>query len=125
MALNTLKKRTEFLRVKGGLRWSTPFLVVETVLRPDTEGDDGAPRIGFTVSKKIGNAVVRNRVRRRLRAAVSTLNPTRLRSSHDYVVIARTGAAECAYQELVADLEQAFQRVHQRGRRGRGSQKSR
>ena len=123
MALTTLKKRSEFLRVRGGSRWSTPALVVETRLRPETEGAIKVPRVGFTISKKIGNAVVRNRIRRRLRAAVSTLDPAQMRPGYDYVVIARTGAADCAYQDLKAELEQALQRVHQPGARGRRSPK--
>lgn len=119
MALKTLKKRTEFLRVKGGPRGATPTLVVQTRPRPEGEGDPEAPRVGFTVSKKIGNAVVRNRVRRRLRAAVSALDPAQMRSGYDYVVIARTGAADRTYKDLKAELEQALQRVHQPGGRGR------
>lgn len=125
MALKTLKKRAEFLRVKGGLRWSTPTLVVQTRLRPGAERDPKAPRVGFTVSKKIGNAVVRNRVRRRLRAAVSALDPAQMRTGYDYVVIARARAADCAYQDLKAELEQAVQRVHQPGARGRRGPKPR
>lgn len=125
MALTTLKKRAEFLRVKGGPRWSTPALVVEMRLRPGTEDDATAPRVGFTVSKKIGNAVVRNRVRRRLRAAVNAQDPAQMRRGYDYVVIARARAADCTYQDLKAELEQALQRVHQPGARGRRSPKSR
>lgn len=123
MALKTLKKRAEFLRVKGGPRAATPTLVVET--RPRPEGDPEAPRVGFTVSKKIGNAVVRNRVRRRLRAAVSALDRSQMRSGYDYVVIARTGAADRTYKDLKAELEQALQRVHQPGGRGSRSPKPR
>jgi len=67
--------------------------------------------------------VVRHRVRRRLRAAVSALDPAQMRPGYDYVVIARTGAADCAYQDLKAELEQALQRVHQPGARGRRSPK--
>ncbi|MGI9404079.1 MAG: ribonuclease P protein component [Hyphomicrobium sp.] len=125
MALTTLKKRSEFLRVRGGPRWSTPALVVEARLRPGAEGDAGAPRVGFTISKKIGNAVVRNRVRRRLRAAIRTIEPAPMRPGYDYVVIARTGAADRAYKDLKAELEQALQRVHQPGARGRRSPKPR
>jgi ribonuclease P protein component len=94
-------------------------------MRPETEGDAVAPRVGFTISKKIGNAVVRNRVRRRLRAAVGALDPAQMRPGYDYVVIARARAADCAYQDLKAELEQALQRVHQPGARGRRSSKPR
>jgi len=123
MAFTTLKTRAEFVRVKGGASWSTPALVVEARPRPRTVGGNPAPRVGFTVSKKIGNAVVRNRVRRRLRAAVTASQVGQLHPGYDYVVIARARAADCTYWELKAELEQALQRVHQPRARGqRGSQ---
>jgi ribonuclease P protein component len=120
VALSTLKTRAEFLRIRGGRRWSTPAFALETRSRPD--GADGhGPRFGFTISKKVGSAVVRNRIRRRLRALVSALDPTLVRAGHDYVLIARSGAADRSYGDLKADLEQALARVHQpraHGRRG-------
>lgn len=110
MAVITLKTRAEFLRVKGGPRWSTPAFSLEARSRP---GDAESPaRFGFTVSKKIGGAVVRNRVRRRLRALVAGLGPGAARQGCDYVLIARPGAAERAYRDLKTDLEQALDRVH-------------
>lgn len=122
MALATLKTRAEFLRVRGGRRWSTPALVLEARSRP--EGAPGpAPRFGFTVSKKVGNAVVRNRVRRRLRALVAALDPALVREWHDYVLIARPAATDRSHRELKADLEQALARVHQPRPQGRRSPK--
>jgi ribonuclease P protein component len=106
----TIKKRAEFLRVKGGPRWSTPAFVLET--RTRSEAPQDPPRFGFTVSKKVGGAVVRNRIRRRLRALVAALDPTYLRVGCDYVLIARPAAAERAYAQLKTDLEQALTRVH-------------
>ena len=106
----TLKKRAEFLRVKGGPRWSTPAFALET--RSRSEAPQDPPRFGFTVSKKVGGAVVRNRIRRRLRALVAALDPTSLRVGCDYVLIARPAAAERAYAQLKSDLEQALTRVH-------------
>lgn len=79
-------------------------------MRP--EEPEGPARFGFTVSKKIGGAVVRNRVRRRLRALVAALEPGQVRQGCDYVLIARPGAVERPYQELRSDLEQALARVH-------------
>lgn len=119
MEVSTLKKRAEFLRVRGGPRWSTPAFVLEARARADTETPE--PRIGYTVSKKVGGAVVRNRVRRRLRALVASLAPERLRPGFDYVLIARPGAELRSYQDLAADLGQALDRVHRpRGRERRG-----
>lgn len=106
--------------MRGGPRWSTPAFVLEARSRPQgTQG--GGARFGFTVSKKIGSAVVRNRVRRRLRALVAALDPAQVRQGFDYVLIARPGAEERSYQELAADLNQALDRVHRpRAPQGRG-----
>jgi ribonuclease P protein component len=106
--------------VRGGPRWSTPAFVLEARPRPAGAQAPG-PRFGFTVSKKVGGAVVRNRIRRRLRALVAALDPARVREDFDYVLIARPGAGERSYPELAADLEQALDRVHRprvRERRG-------
>ena len=121
MAPATLKKRAEFLRVKGGPRWSTPGFALEAHSRSEAPHD--APRFGFTVSKKVGGAVVRNRIRRRLRALVAALDPTYLRVGCDYVLIARPAAAKRAYAELKSDLEQALARVHRPQAQARRSRK--
>lgn len=112
--LITLKKRREFLAARGGPRAATPSFVVETKPR---DGDPSGPaRFGFTVTKQIGTAVVRNRVRRRLRALVRALPEHAVRSGHDYVLIARAGAFDRPFAELAKDLEQAMRRVHDRPR---------
>jgi ribonuclease P protein component len=121
VALTTLKKRTEFLRVRGGPRWSTPAFVLEARSRPEETQETGA-RFGFTVSKKIGGAVVRNRVRRRFRALVAALDPAAVRAGFDYVLIARPGAEQRSYGELTADLNAALDRVHRSRGRERRSQ---
>jgi ribonuclease P protein component len=114
----TLKKRAEFLRVKGGPRASTPAFALEARPRPQpetragTEPEQAAARFGFTVSRKVGGAVVRNRIRRRLRALIAALDPALVRPGCDYVLIARPGAVERSYAELKVDLEEALARVH-------------
>jgi len=120
VALSTLKKRAEFLRVRSGQRWSTPAFVLEARARADAAPSEAEARFGFTVSKKIGGAVVRNRVRRRLRALVAALEPARVRPGYDYVLIARPGAIARTYRDLQADLEQALKGVHQRQPARRG-----
>ncbi len=114
VGLTTLKRRAEFLRVRGGLRWSTPTLVLEAKPR-DCDALAGkeaqGARFGYTVSKKVGKAVVRNRIRRRLKAATRELLEF-ARPGYDYVIIARPDAAERSFAELKADLAQAFLRVH-------------
>ena len=116
MRIVTLKRRAEFVRIRGGGRWSTQTLVLETKPRAETrEGKGGLvddPRFGFTVTKKIGGAVVRNRVRRRLKEAVRALPPGLARPGHDYVLIARAGAFTCPFALLQRDLATAFGRVH-------------
>lgn len=135
----TLKKRAEFLRLRGGSRWATSRLVLETkpaeparkaaptksaaprsgagqVSGVTDTGDGGAasppPRFGFTVTRQIGNAVVRNRIRRRLRSIVADLPPGLARPGFDYVIVVRQGAVTCPFDELAKDLEQGFHRVH-------------
>ncbi|HEY8247488.1 MAG TPA: ribonuclease P protein component [Hyphomicrobium sp.] len=125
MALTTLKKRSEFLWVKGGLRWSAAAFVLEARVRQKA-GEAGRPaRFGYTVSKKVGGAVVRNRVRRRLRALTAGLDPARVQPGFDYVLIARAGAVERTFADLKADLDLALLRIHQApGQKRRGQAKS-
>jgi len=112
VAVRTLKKRAEFLRLRGGARFATPSFVLETRPRePASDGEQGA-RFGFTVTKKLGGAVMRNRIRRRLKAAVSAVAPRLAHAGHDYVVVARPAAYDRAFAEIKKDLERALQRVH-------------
>lgn len=108
----TLKRRSEFQRVRGGGRWSTATFVLEGKPRPGTP-PDSQPRFGFTVTKQLGNAVVRNRIRRRLREAVRLEAPRSARPEFDYVLIARSAALACLFADLQRDLATAFERVHQ------------
>lgn len=110
MRLMTLKKRSEFQRVRGGGRWSAEAFVLEGKTRP--EQTIGGPRFGFTVTKKLGGAVVRNRIRRRLRAAITELAAQSAEPRFDYVVIARAPSLEQPFAKLRGDLQNAFKRVH-------------
>ncbi len=112
MKLTTLKKRSEFLRIRGGARCPTPPFVLETKLRTEPGSANDPPRFGFTVTKAIGGAVERNRIRRRLKAAVTALAATSARPGHDYVLIARKDALDLPFATLKKDLERAFHRVH-------------
>ena len=108
-----LKKRAEFLRVRGGGRATAAGFVLEGKVR--STGIDipsiAGPRFGFTITKKIGNAVLRNRIRRRLKAALTALAPQA--DPHvDYVVVARLAAAGQDFKALSDDLGKAFARVH-------------
>lgn len=111
MAIVTIKKRSDFLRLRGGARCATPSFVVETRPSPGPAAAS-EPRFGFTVTKKLGGAVVRNRIRRRLKAAVSLVAPGVARPGCDYVIVARSSALDRAFADLKKDLERALQRVH-------------
>lgn len=118
--VETLKRRREFLRIRGGHRWSCGAFVIETRRRPASEHAAFAmPRIGYTVTKRIGNAVVRNRIKRRLRAAVAALSSGELREHHDYVLIARFGALKRGFNELTNDLREGLSRIHRPKRNSR------
>jgi ribonuclease P protein component len=111
----TLRRRSEFLRVRGGARWATAVFVLEAKQRIGAEAANEA-RFGFTVTKKLGNAVVRNRIRRRLREAVRLMAHGTARPDYDYVLIARGPALDREFTELKRDLENAFSRVHRPAR---------
>ena len=127
--LVTLKTRAEFQRIRKGARWATPAFVLEAKER-DTQTAEkvkSEPRFGFTVTRQVGKAVERNRIRRRLKAAVTSVQEKHARAEFDYVLIARRTALESAFGALVADLATALDRVNsgaKRDRRG-GASRSR
>ena len=87
------------------------------VLQARKRTDDGPVRFGFTVSKKVGNAVERNRVRRRLREIVRLSEKNRMQSGHDYVLVGRRAALKLPFARIAQDFEGALQRM-QAGRNG-------
>jgi ribonuclease P protein component len=112
--LLTLKRRTEFTRVRGGSRWATKAFVLEGKPRAPHDGSGAVQqaRFGFTVTKRLGKAVARNRIRRRLRAAARDVLAHHARPDFDYVVVARASALDADYAELVCDLTKALAQVH-------------
>jgi len=105
-----LKQRADFLRVAAGRRrCATPGVVLQVAPRPAATG--ASARVGYTASRKVGNAVVRNRSRRRLRAAVASLLPRHADAALDYVLIARDGTATRPWPALLGDLEAAMRRL--------------
>ncbi|MGI9507311.1 MAG: ribonuclease P protein component, partial [Geminicoccaceae bacterium] len=109
-----LKRRFEFLAVAAtGRRWIAPSFVLQ--VGPSTDAgiaESPGVGLGFTATKRIGNAVARNRAKRRLREAARLLASHAV-PGHDYVLIARPEVLTCAFQTLLEDLEEAFSRAHQ------------
>lgn len=121
MGLCTIKTSADFRRVRGGARWSTASFLIEVRERPaSTEGCEGA-RFGFTVTRKLGNAVVRNRIKRRLKEAIRTVDPALVRDRHDYVVVARSRALEQQFADLRREVEAALNGLHSGSVRRRGA----
>jgi ribonuclease P protein component len=114
-AVARLKRRPEFLRVAAGRqKWVAPGLILQALRQDDSKPSTGgiAPaRVGFTASAKVGNAVVRNRARRRLRAAAASVLLLKAEPAHDYVLIARAGTLKRRFADLVADLEAGLKRL--------------
>ena len=118
-ALDHLKKRSEFLAVAGtNRRYTTPGLVLQarTINHDDPvkiEGADArtAVRVGFTATKKVGNAVIRNRARRRLRAAVGDVMADVTANPADLVLVARQGTITRPFNDLKNDLRQALRKL--------------
>ena len=114
-ALARIKRRSDFLRVAGARRkWVAPGLILQARRQaPDDQTTSPAAqsRVGFTVSRKVGNAVKRNRARRRLRAAVDMVLPKLAADGIDFVVIGRGATLSRSFPALVKDLETALARL--------------
>ena len=110
-----LKKRSDFLRVADYQRKVVmPTMIVQLAKRSPVD-KDGQPlpplRIGFTASRKVGNAVKRNYARRRLRAVVEAVCATFSFSEEDIVIIARTASVTAPFANLLRDFHQALNRL--------------
>jgi ribonuclease P protein component len=128
LRIATLKHRTDFQQVRKGARWAMPAFVLEARRRSieDCPQCPDRPRFGFTVTKQVGNAVERNRIRRRLKAAVRNVQMVNAKDDFDYALIARRSALDAPFHVLVADLVRALERVHRPrapGQRLSGSQR--
>ncbi len=106
--MERLKKRSDFLKAARAAKWAARGLVLQARARADA----GGPRVGFTVTKRVGNAVVRNRIKRRLREAVRASLHERARDGVDYVLIGRQGTLHRRFDALREDLETAVAKVH-------------
>ncbi len=135
-SLGRLKRRPEFLRVAGsGRKWVTPGLILQVARRsaavgpyvgpsdrkPEHQASEsqapdraGLVRVGFTVSRKVGNAVARNRARRRLKAAAEEVLPLAAEPGCDYVIIGRGATLTRQWPALKQDLETAVRGLARR-----------
>jgi ribonuclease P protein component len=122
--LPRLTKRVEFQRVSRGRRASVETFTLQSRRREEAgEEAHSGPRVGLTVTKSVGGAVERNRVRRRLKEALRAAAPLEAESDHDYVLMARREALGRRFEALVDDVRTAFRAARRRGAddRGRGS----
>jgi ribonuclease P protein component len=119
--LGRLTKRAEFQRVSRGRRLSVETFTLQSRRREVTGPEAGAgARVGLTVTKSIGGAVVRNRVRRRLKEALRAAAPLEAEGDHDYVLMARREALGRGFAALVDDVRHAFRAARRGGADGRG-----
>jgi ribonuclease P protein component len=106
--LATIKKRADYLAANGGRRASTPGFVL---LVRDRKDSNPAMRVGFTVTKKIGGAVVRNRMKRRFRALAREVVPAKGFAGADHVMIGRAAGVERDFALLQSELAGALDRM--------------
>lgn len=119
-SVGRLKRRADFLRVAAVRRkWAAPGLILQVAVQPEAvqpeSAEDTIPaesiRVGFTASRKVGNAVKRNRARRRLKALVREMIATGTNPGLDLVLIARPATVDRPFDELRRDLQQSLQRT--------------
>ncbi len=103
-----ITKRADFLAANRGKRYATPGFVLLVFDRRD---DDPTVRLGITITKKVGNAVVRNRMRRRFRELAREMLAVKGKAGADHILIGRDGGIERDFAELRADMERALDKL--------------
>lgn len=110
--LARLKRRADFVALaEEKRRFALKDMVIQYKKCSEHQTENTA-RVGFTVTKKQGNAVIRNRIRRRLKAATTMVLPELAKPSYDYVFIARSNYAQCPFDKIVEDIRFAFSHIH-------------
>ena len=104
--VRSLKRRAEFLAVRNGDKRRGRLFLLEVLNRNDT----GPPRFGITVTKKVGNAVVRNRVRRRLKEAVRVFAAAEMAIGSDYVIVGRNELLSASFADVTSELSKRLKR---------------
>jgi ribonuclease P protein component len=122
-SFDQLRKRADFLAAAKGARFHAPAFSLQAIARVSGEASPPSPpRFGFTVTKKAGGAVERNRMRRRLREAVRRAAPLEAKLGFDYVIIARREALTAGFPRLVTELARAMRLIGEKPVRSRGRQ---
>jgi ribonuclease P protein component len=103
-----IKRRQDFIAAAKAVSQPMPGFILQLRQRGDAE----TARVGFTCTKKLGNAVMRNRIKRRLKEAVRLNFPTIAQAGCDYVVIGRSAAENRPFETLQADLISAMSKIH-------------
>ncbi|MEP3630576.1 MAG: ribonuclease P protein component [Hyphomicrobiales bacterium] len=110
-----MKKRAAFLNAAKGVFMPRKSFVMQRNEQSDASDETDSslldPRVGFTVTKKVGNAVIRNRVRRRMREAVRVTSSELFQNGHDYVLVGRKEALSVEFNTLCADIESTLKRL--------------
>ena len=114
LTLAHITKRADFLAAARGVRKVAGAVTLEVARTPEALCVDGQARVGFTASRKVGNAVARNRAKRRMRAAMAQTLPLCGRAGHDYVLVARASVLTRDFQALLGDLAAVLAAAHGR-----------
>ncbi len=110
-----LKRRADFLKAAKGARVSARAFALQAT--PQSETGEAPTRVGLTVTRKVGGAVERNRIRRRLKEVLRLTRDLPLRSSHDYVIVARREALSTRFADLQQELARSLTKIHDPDRR--------
>ena len=104
--LKTIKKRIDFVKVskKGERKFTQGFILQKYKRNFSSKERENIPRVGFTITKKIGSAVVRNKIKRRFRAIIKEVPNDYLKKNYDYVIIANKKSLVMDYKELKNDV---------------------
>jgi len=110
--MERLKRRSDFRAAAQAAARGARALARAFVLQALHRAEAGPSRVGFTISKRLGNAVERNRIRRRLRELVRVAPPALLYPGHDYVLVGRRAALNVRFADMMRELATALNRVH-------------